>query len=334
MNDHGNLSQKRIVTIGGGTGSFTLLSAFKDYFEDITAIVNVTDNGGSTGSLRDELGVLPPGDVRQCLVALSESPKVRDLFSYRFDEGSLSGHSFGNLFLTALEKLTGSFAEAVETASEVLNVRGHVVPATLDNVQLKMSWDNGQVVLRGEDVIDVEEFKRDPREARLELEPAATANPAALEAIAGADIVVLAPGDLYTSLGPILIAGGFKEALETTNATVVYICNLVTKQGQTGGFDVADHAAEIERFIGAPVLDLVFYNTAEPQADLLEKYAKAGEYWVQTNPQKLAGQHYRAEGGAFVAPAIAEPVNGDALAAHRSYIRHDAAEVAKNLMKI
>src|SRR5206468_4355745 len=130
MNDQSNLSGKRVVTIGGGTGSFTLLSAFKEYFSDLTAIVNMADSGGSTGTLRDELGVLPPGDVRQCLVALSDSPKVRDLFNYRFDEGSLKGHAFGNLFLTALEKMTGDFAAGVELASEILGVRGAVEPIT------------------------------------------------------------------------------------------------------------------------------------------------------------------------------------------------------------
>jgi len=186
-------SDLRVVTIGGGTGSFTLLSVLKEYFNDLTAIVTMSDNGGSTGQLRDELGVLPPGDTRQCLVALSESPKVRDLFNYRFDEGSLAGHSFGNLFLTALEKMTGSFAEAVETASEVLNVQGQVIPATLDNVQLNLAWPDHNVVLEGEEVIDVEALPYDPRQAILSLEPAAQANPAALAAIATADLVVIAP---------------------------------------------------------------------------------------------------------------------------------------------
>ena len=336
MDSFAHKSDLRVVTIGGGTGSFTLLNDFKRYFANLTAIVNMADSGGSTGQLRDELGVLPPGDVRQCLVALSDSPKVRDLFNYRFDEGSLAGHSFGNLFLTALEKLTGNFAEAVETASEVLNVNGRVIPATLDNVQLKMSWQDKQVVLDGEKVIDVEVFQHDPRQATLSLEPAAQANPAALGAIAQADIVVLAPGDLYTSLGPILIADGFKQALETTNATVVYVCNLVTKQGQTDGFRVADHVAEIERFIGAPAIDVLLYNTAKPADDLLEKYAKAGEKWVDAAPETLVDQHFRAVGGDFLShmPSPSEPTKGDALAAHRTLIRHNGEAVAKKLLTL
>lgn len=135
-----------MVVIGGGTGSFTLLSGLKDYVQDITALVDMADDGGSTGQLRDELGVLPPGDVRQCLVALSGSPKVRDLFNYRFDEGALKGHAFGNLFLTALEKMTGSFAEAVDVASEVLNITGNVEPTTLTNVALCAEGADGQPV--------------------------------------------------------------------------------------------------------------------------------------------------------------------------------------------
>ncbi|MDQ5958905.1 MAG: hypothetical protein QG562_724, partial [Patescibacteria group bacterium] len=126
----------KIVVIGGGTGSFTLLSGIKNYVSDVTAIVNMADDGGSTGQLRDEFGVLPPGDVRQCLVALSESPKVRELFNYRFSDGSLKGHAFGNIFLSALEQMTGSFAEAVDVADQVLNVKGKVIPVTLDNVKL------------------------------------------------------------------------------------------------------------------------------------------------------------------------------------------------------
>jgi uncharacterized cofD-like protein len=137
----------KIVVIGGGTGSFTLLSGLKNYASDITAIVNMADDGGSTGQLRDELGVLPPGDVRQCLVALSDSPRVRELFNYRFEEGSLEGHAFGNLFLTALEKMTGSFAEAVDVADEVLNVSGKVIPVTLDNVHLILKRRNENDVI-------------------------------------------------------------------------------------------------------------------------------------------------------------------------------------------
>jgi uncharacterized cofD-like protein len=327
-------SGPRIVVIGGGTGSFTLLSSLKHYTRQLTALVNMVDDGGSTGQLRDELGVLPPGDVRQCLVALSDSPKVRDLFNYRFDEGSLKGHAFGNLFLTALEKLTGSFADAVETASEVLRVEGQVLPATLDNVRLKMIWPDRQITLSGERIIDNGNFAHDPREAKLELVPSAKPNPEAIEALRQADIVVLAPGDLYTSLGPILSADGYEEALKSTEAKIVYVCNLVTKRGQTDGFTVIDHATEIERLVGGPILDLVLYNNAIPDQQLLERYAKDGEYGVEFDEQKLRGQHYKAKGDKFLANGVEHTKPGDPLAKHRTFIRHDGDKIARVLMDI
>ncbi|HEX4662676.1 MAG TPA: gluconeogenesis factor YvcK family protein [Candidatus Saccharimonadales bacterium] len=321
----------RVVVIGGGTGSFTLLSSLKNHAESITALVNMADDGGSTGVLRDELGVLPPGDVRQCLVALSQSPKVRDLFNYRFEEGTFSGHAFGNLFLTALEKMTGSFAEAVETASEVLRVKGTVVPATLDNIRLVMEWPDVAVVLNGEKVIDEDYFQHDPRRAHLRLEPNAKANPAAIEAIKTADLIVVAPGDLYTSLGPLLVVDGIGEALLTTTAKVAYVCNLVTKRGQTDNFSVSDHAAEIERFAGGTFLDYVLYNRSQPDESLTEKYESEQAYPVEVDDAKLATMHYTAVAGDFLA-AMAERNQNDML--HRSLIRHDAEAVAETLIRL
>jgi uncharacterized cofD-like protein len=256
------------------------------------------------------------------------------LFTYRFEEGSLKGHAFGNLFLTALEKLTGSFAEAVETASDVLRIEGEVLPATLDNVRLKMSWPDKQITLVGEKVIDVSVFDHDPREAKLKLEPSAKANPEAIDAIARADIVVIAPGDLYTSLGPTLIANGYEKALKTTNAKIVYVCNLVTKQGQTADFTVADHAAEIERLAGSPILDFVLYNNAKPDAKLLERYAKDGEFGVEFDEKELGSKHYQAKGGTFLAEGVESVKRGDLHAKHRTFIRHDGDKIARALMKI
>lgn len=323
-----------VVVVGGGTGSYSVLSGLKHYVKNLTALVNMADDGGSTGALRDELGVLPPGDARQCLVALSQSPKVGDLFNYRFEEGALKGHAFGNLFLTALEKMTGNFAEGIEMASEVLRVQGKVIPVTLDNVRLKMTWPKEHLELRGEGVIDVEHFQHDPRQATLRLEPSAKANPAAIEAILQADVVMIAPGDLYTSIGPILIAEGFSEALASTHARVVYICNLVTKKGQTHGFDVADHVAEIERFAGGPVIDTVLYNSVQPSRAMLERYAKEGEFWVEENTEALRNSHFRAVSGNFLARHTPEVTKADPLAAHRNFIRHDPDKLARALMKL
>ena len=234
-----------IVVIGGGTGSFTLLQGLKRYTHNITALVNMADDGGSTGQLRDELGVLPPGDVRQCLVALSDTPKVRDLFNYRFDEGSFKGHAFGNLFLTALEKMTGSFAEAVEMASDVLKITGRVEPITLSNVQLCAEGADGKPIT-GEYKIAHAEIALRPN---VWLEPEADANPEATKAILEADMVIIAPGNLYGSLAPARVISGIQEALKTTKAKCVYVANLVTKPGPTDGFSVKDFADEMIKLV-------------------------------------------------------------------------------------
>lgn len=321
----------RIAVIGGGTGSFTVLSALKQYTSQIAAIVSMADDGGSTGVLRDELGTLPPGDVRQCLVALSDSPKVRDLFEYRFDTGTFSGHSFGNVLLTALEKITGDFNQAVETAAEILSIRGSVIPATLDNVRLKMAWEDKSLVLNGERVIDSEYFKYDPRKAKLSLSPAAVVNPVAVAAIEQADIVVVAPGDLYTSLGPLLVIDGIGEALRRTTAKKIYVANLVTKKGQTEGFTVGDHASEIERFAGLQFLDYVLYNEETPSEDVAKLYEQEGSYIAEVDLKTLASQHYTAVAGSFLGQ-MATTNSADTLIGKRSLIRHDANAVARSIL--
>ena len=333
MNDPFTPNEIKITVIGGGTGSFTLLSALKDHTRQLAAVVNMVDDGGSTGVLRDELGVLPPGDVRQCLVALSDSPKIRDLFNYRFDEGTFQGHSFGNLLLTALEKTTGSFTEAVETASEILRVNGVVIPATLDNVRLKMEWPEASTILHGERVIDADYFKYDPRRATLSLMPAASPNQTAIKAIEQADLVVIAPGDLYTSLGPLLVIDGIGEALRHTEAIVMYVSNLVTKVGQTAGFCVSDPAAEIERFIGGPALDYVLYNKQVPTNDVAERYKAENAYLVEVDEPVLAKKSYKAVGGNFLGD-VAEGHANDVLPVTRSLIRHDSVAIAKALIAL
>lgn len=321
----------KIVVIGGGTGSFTVLSGLKHYATNITALVNMADDGGSTGQLRDELGVLPPGDVRQCLVALSDNPKVRDLFNYRFDEGTLKGHAFGNLFLTALEKMSGSFAEAVELASEVLNIRGRVEPITLTDVTLCAEGADG-VVQRGEYHIAHQALKPKPK---IWLEPEAVVNPIAIEAIHEADIVVVAPGNLYGSLGPALVVPGVGEALRSTKAKCVYISNLVTKPGPTDGFAVHDFATELERLAGGEFLDYVIYNTLTPSQALLERYAQEGEYPVRVDDKALVIAHYHAQGKKIMAlDAWSGAQASDPLASTRSFIRHDSDAVARAIMRL
>lgn len=333
MKDPFAKSEIKVAVIGGGTGSFTILSALKKYTSQIAAIVAMADDGSSTGVLRDELGVLPPGDVRKCLVALSDSEKVRDLFDYRFDTGTFKGHSFGNILLTALEKISGDFSEAVETASDILRVRGTVVPATLDNVRLKMEWEKGSVVLHGERVIDEGYFKNDPRKAELSLVPDAKANPTAVAAIEQADIVIIAPGDLYTSLGPSLVIDGIKDALKRTSAVKVYVSNLVTKRGQTEGFTVGDHASEIERFADGPFLDYVLYNRQKPARDLAARYKAEDAFAVKVDSKKLNQASYKAIGGDYLG-RVGRQKSGDTLIKSRSLIRHDADAVVRAIMSV
>lgn len=322
----------KIAVIGGGTGSFTLLSALKNHTKQIAAIVNMVDDGGSTGVLRDELGTLPPGDVRQCLVALSDSPRIRDLFNYRFEKGSMLGHSFGNILLSALEKMTGSFSEAVSTASDILRINGVVLPATLDNVRLKMHWPDVSVTLNGERTIDTNYFKHDPRKATLSLVPKATVNPVAIKAIEQADLIVIAPGDLYTSLGPLLIIDGIGDALKRSKAVKMYICNLVTKDGQTNKFTVSDHASEIERFAGNKFLDYVIYNHQKPSRELIKKYSEEKAYITDVDIKNLNKMHFKSIGGDFLGQ-LAKKSSNESFTTKRSLIRHDSESVAHAIIE-
>ncbi|MCL2110529.1 YvcK family protein [Microgenomates group bacterium] len=320
----------KVVVIGGGTGSFVVLSGLKNYFNDLTALVTMADDGGSTGQLRDELGVLPPGDVRQCLVALARSPKVRDLFNFRFEEGSLKGHSFGNLFLTALEKMTGDFRAGVELATEVLEVVGRVEPITLDKVTLVIQ--DGNKIVRGQRKIDDGAFVANRPELWLE-PPNSTANPAAKEAIKQAALIVIAPGSLYTSLGAALVVPEIGAALKKSPAKKVYVCNLMNKSGQTDGFTVQDYANELERMAGEQFLDYVIYNTTKPQPQLLKKYAVEGELPVDLG--KKTKTHYALIGADLLADKIWQgKSSADALAQTRTLIRHHPDHLAKQIVNI
>jgi uncharacterized cofD-like protein len=322
----------KIAVIGGGTGSFTLLSALKDHTHKLTALVTMADDGGSTGVLRDELGVLPPGDVRQCLVALSSSPELRDLFNYRFDDGALKGHAFGNLFLTALEKTTGDFARGVEVASEVLNIIGRVEPITLTNVRLVMREENGEETC-GQYEIGSATFNG--RRSTLWLEPHAVANPKAIEAIMDADMVVIAPGNLYGSLAPALVVPGIGDALAHTKALRLYVCNLVTKPGQTAGYTVTDFANEIERFAARPMLDVVLFNTETPSEELLQRYAKSGEMAVTYDGDGGATMSYEVVGAPLLSGKVWQNTNtADPIANARTLIRHDSKALASAIIDI
>lgn len=322
-------TNKNIVVIGGGTGTFTVLSGLKKYPHNLTAIVSMADDGGSTGVLRDELGVLPPGDIRQCLVALSEADLLlRDLFNYRFQEGGLRGHSFGNLFISALEKATGSFDRAIEEISNVLKIRGRVLPITLDEVRLRAKLENG-TELKGEHEINNSWLLSKFGIKKLFLKPEAQGNPKAIQAILKADVIIIGPGNLYCSIIPNLLVGGIPEAIKKSRATKIYNCNLMTKYGHTDDFLARDFVRIVEVYLGEGVLDFVIFNTKTPSSSLLKRYSSEGTI-VKFDKNTLKDKKFI--GANLVSPKIHRQDPVDRL--KRTLIRHDPDKLAKVIISL
>src|SRR3989338_247097 len=249
-------SGKKIVVIGGGTGVFTALTGLKKYFNNLTAIVTMADDGGSTGILREEFGVLPPGDIRRALVALSYSNNkiLSELFNYRFQEGSgLSGHSFGNLMITALERITGSFNRAIEEASKILSVQGRVLPVTLGKTKLFAELEDDRVI-EGESNIDIPKHGGSIKIRKVWLQPQPSINPEAKKIILSADGIIIGPGDLYTSLVPNLLLKGMRQTLQQARGKKIYFVNLMTKFGETECFKASDFLKIVEKYLGKNVL--------------------------------------------------------------------------------
>ena len=257
----------RVVALGGGTGLSTLLRGLKKYTGNLTAIVTVADDGGSSGRLRAEYRILPPGDFRQCITALADvEPLMTTLFQHRFKEGSLNGHSFGNLFIMAMAEITGDFEHAIRESGRVLAVRGQIVPSTLRDVTLIAEMADGQTRI-GESSIPHANGEGDGNGAvataikRVFLQPEPTINPEAEEAILNAELITVGPGSLYTSILPNLVVDGMAEALKASPAIKVFICNVATQPGETDAFRVSDHLQAIERHLGANIFDFVVVNS-------------------------------------------------------------------------
>jgi uncharacterized cofD-like protein len=274
----------RIVVIGGGTGLHTLLRGLKQHTSNITAIVTVSDDGGSSGRLRDELNILPPGDIRQCIAALARSEtSVAELFSTRFQcEGPLNGHSVGNLLLAAMTELKGDFYQAVKELSKVLDIQGQVIPSTLSNVTLCAELEDG-IIVRGETNIT----NSTGRVRRVFLSPPnCQALPEALRAIQEADIVVIGPGSLFTSIMPNLVVKDLAAALRNTKAVRVYVCNIMSQPGETDDFSASDHVEKIIGLLGKKTLDYVVVNKRFPVKQL-ERYRKKDQFPVRYNVEEL-----------------------------------------------
>jgi uncharacterized cofD-like protein len=330
------MNKKRVVVIGGGTGTHTVLRGLRGYADvlDIAAVVSMADSGGSTGRLRDEFGFLPIGDVRNALTALASEGDtsedlLRQLFLYRFEKGNgLSGHNFGNLFLTALTDILGNEEAAIEAASRILKVSGRVVPVTTSNVQLVATYDDGTVVVGENDIEESVLYKDESRIVSLALTPAATLSEAAAAVIRSADLLVFGPGDLYTSVLANCVVEGFKEVVAESQAHIVYVCNLMSKRGQTVGMHAAEHIAEIERHIGR-VPDTALINTATFRSDLLQKYSEEGDHPILNN---CTGDTCTIAALPLVSEEEVRLTSGDMV--KRSLIRHDSDVLAAELLKL
>ncbi|HUY53158.1 MAG TPA: gluconeogenesis factor YvcK family protein [Candidatus Dormibacteraeota bacterium] len=318
-----------IVVIGGGTGSFTILKDLKKFTPNITAIVNMSDDGGSSGVLRDELGVLPPGDIRQCLVALSDNPEARNLFNYRFGDGRFDGQSLGNIILSGLELQHHSLGKAIQVSSDILQSTGRVIPITMTKHILVMK--DGSTIIKGEHNISKRIIKNN--KPLLYLEPMVKINKDAAKAILDADLVVIAPGNLYSSLLPIFSVKGVDEAIAASRAKVIEIVNLINKPGQTDGWHVADYVKELERYIGKNQIDVVLYNTEPISDQLIAKYAADKEFPVSIKQSRLKEIKAKLVGTRLVSKEISAQDPNDKKI-RRTLIRHDGIEISRQLMRI
>lgn len=280
---------KKIVLIGGGSGIPSLIRAFKKLGHNVTGITSMVDSGGSAGKLRRDYNVLPPGDIRRIIAALSDHLRGTEMMNYRFKGGGLDGHTFGNIFIAALEKIEG-FKDGKEEVEKMLRAKGKALPATLENCQIYAELENGQI-LKGEDEIDIPLRNPFLKIKKVWLEPQAKANPEAKKAILEADIVIIGPGDLYSTLMPSLLMKGLPEAIKKSKAEKIYICNAMTKLGETVNYSVSDFIEAIEKCLGKSVLDYVIYNQRVPSRERVLEYQKDAPFvfdYVKFNREKFA----------------------------------------------
>lgn len=309
----------KVLAIGGGTGLPHLLSGLKKFSSNLTAVVTVADDGGSSGRLRTDMGLLPPGDLRNCLVALAETePLMGRLFQHRFKgKGGLAGHSFGNLFIAAMTEVTGDFGVAIEESSKVLAITGRVMPVTFESVRLTAELSDGRRV-RGESAITAARG----RVMRLALEPATVRpNPEVLQAIARADAIVLGPGSLYTSILPNLLVSGVADAVARARALKIYVCNIMTQPGETDGYKVSDHVRALFTQSGRDFVDYVIANSESPAESVLRRYSSEGQQLVEIDNKSVAELGVR-----LVKARLLESSSG--------LVRHDPDKLARSIMRL
>lgn len=303
----------RIVAVGGGTGLSVLLGGLKEYSSNLSAVVTVADDGGSSGRIREQFDILPPGDIRNCLVALADAPTLmQDLFQFRFDSSSeFAGHSFGNLFITVMTKLTGDFEKAVKESSKVLAIRGQVIPSTLDNISLVAKYKDGSTI-EGENSIP----KKKRPISSVYLKPSGVQpTQEAINAIQEAQAIILGPGSLYTSVIPNLLIKGITDAIVQSPALKIYICNVMTQDGETDGYTAYDHLKAIIDHSSPKIVDYCIVNSMVISKELLEKYKQDRSFPVYVDIQKIRQEGYR--------------VIEDDIINVKDYVRHDSDKIAR-----
>ncbi len=314
-------NETKVVVIGGGTGLSTMLRGLKQYTSHITAIVTVGDDGGGSGKLREDLGMLPPGDIRNCILALADTePLMEDLLQYRFTEGSLKGQCFGNLFLAAMAGISENFEDAVQKMSSVLAVKGKVLPVTLDDMKLVAELENGEII-EGESKIPSEVIVRKTRIKKLAIKPI-DAKPLeeAIKAINNADVIIMGPGSLYTSIIPNLLVKGIPEAICKSPAKKVYISNVMTQPGETDGFKVSNHLKVLMDYGVAGNIDYVIANNGIIPPDIKEKYAKENAELVVLDYENISNLNVNV-------------IEADLIKITKRYVKHNAEKLAELIMK-
>jgi uncharacterized cofD-like protein len=308
----------RVVGIGGGHGLSSFLKGIKEYTSNLTAIVTMADSGGSSGRLRRDFGMPPPGDIRNCLVALADTePLMESLFQYRFKGPSeLKGHSFGNLFITAMREVTKNFASAVRATSKVLAIRGRVLPSSLSDVSLQAKMKDGRTV-GGEAKITEEGGKIE----EISLLPSdINSNPEALKAIKEAEIIVIGPGSLYTSVMPNLLTKGMIEAIKNSKAIKIYVCNIMTQAGETDNYSASDHIEAIYRHTKSRFLNYVLVNTSQGPPELAKKYEEEKAFPVKWDEEKLE--------------KLGVKIVKTNLMSTKDYLRHEPDKLARAITRI
>ena len=318
---HGNKGPA-VVCIGGGTGLSTLLRGLKKLTPDITAIVTVSDDGGGSGVLRDELGMPPPGDIRSCMQALSNAePTIEKLMDYRFESGSLDGQSFGNLFLAAINGISESFDKAVMKMGEVLSITGRVLPVTIDDIHLRAHFMDGSTVV-GESKIAAAKDERQSRIERIELTPKnAKVLPECVKAIGDADFIILGPGSLYTSIIPNLLVKGIVEAIVRSDALKLYACNVMTQPGETDGYTASEHIRELFNHSGRKLFKYCLVNNMPVPQRVLKRYTEDG-----AEPVKIDEENVKDLGVEIVRTPLVDISN--------SLVRHDPNRLAREILRV